>query len=671
MSGDSPRVRLGVLGIVAVSLFCALFARLYYLQVLAAPEFEQAAERNRARVVQLNPTRGRILDRDGRVLADNRLSTVVTVDRKVIASSSARAALFEDIAPILGTTPEALEDRYHDGRYDQLLPLPLAEDVPPEVVVQVDEQVERFPGVEVADVPVRIYPYGTLAAHVLGYVGRLPESEAQERLRQGYQLGDTIGIAGVERIFEADLRGTPGWSKLEVDASNRVLREVERQDPVPGHDVQLTIDAEIQQLAEQALQAGLEAARQRRPREGGPRYEAPAGSVVVTEPSTGAVLAMASYPAYDPQQFSDGISQADYDALTADDTSNPLINRAIQGEYAPGSTFKLVTAVAGVETGVVTPSVPINDTGTYKIPGCRGDITGCTRSNAGGTALGRVDLPKALAASSDVYFYGIGADLWRFREERGWQLPLQEVAARFGFGRQTGITLPAERAGRVPTPELKQRLHDEAPEVFPYGEWFTGDNVNTAIGQGDVLATPLQLVNAYSTLANGGTVYQPNIVWRVLEAGTGGGGGRAVPPAPVVVREIQPRVQSTVELPDELRGPIVQGLVDATSAPYGTAAAAFAGSDVPMAGKTGTAQKGSRLASEETSLFVAFGPATAPQYTVGVVMEEAGFGSSAAAPVARVIVDGLSGASEVPRLVPSQQRQALDVDLDVGPTARD
>ena len=646
MTSDSPHLRMGVLGVVVISLFAALFSRLWFLQVVSAPTLTVAAQTNRERVLSIAPVRGRILDREGRVLADNRLSNVVTVDRKLLTDERETTLLLIHLAPVLGVPYESLQKRLNDQRYSPLLPVPLAEDVPEATVMRIAERQAEFPGVEAKEVALRVYPFGTRAAHVLGYVGAINDTEYESLNNDGYTLEDQIGKDGVEKIFEKDLRGTPGSVTLEVDSRGRVLRELSRTDAIPGSDVQLTIDLSVQALAEDALTKALLNARAHTPKDNPNHFAAPAGSVVVLDPSNGAIVAMASYPTFDPREFVGGIDPDRYKALLDPANHFPLTNRAIAGQYAPGSTFKVITATAGLAAGVISSGTRFLDSGRYTVPDCKGEK--CTFSNAGGEQNGWVTMPTALAASSDVYFYSIGADLWRFRDQ--YNLAIQDTATAYGFGAETGVPLPGEQEGRVPTPEQKQAAHDENPTAFPFGQWFTGDNVNLAVGQGEMLATPLQLANAYAAFSNGGTVFSPNIATKVLDPPAGEGAVARVK------REIGPRVLRTISLTSAVRDPILAGLIGAVSSAHGTAGPVFAGfplDQYPIAGKTGTAQTAGKEAQFDTSLFVGFGPVGAPKYVVAAVLEQSGFGAQAAAPVVRRIFESLGGFLPLPDVPPA------------------
>jgi penicillin-binding protein 2 len=641
MDHDSPRLRLSILGIVVVSLFGALFARLWYLQVMAAPEYRVEAQANRVRTVAEEAPRGRILDAKGRVLVDNRSSLVVTVDPTDLRAVDDRGALLLDLAETLTrfgvpTKVATIEQRLVDEQYNPLQPIPVAIDVPEQLELYLAERADEFPSVQVRRESVREYPYGSTAAHLLGYVGRISQTELEDKqgtedapkeVAKPYQPGSTIGKEGVERTFEDDLRGRPGTRTLEIDANNQPVRTVDYVAPEPGNDIQLAIDVDVQMMAERALAEQLESIRGGRTSDGN-RMNAPAGSVVVLDPRDGAVIAMASYPTYNPDEFVNGISAARYAQLTGGaESDNPLIDRSLQGLYAPGSTFKPVTAYAAMTAGVIDGSTFFNDRGSFSL----GDRN---VTNSGGKAHGSVDVARSLTVSSNVFYAWLGSRFWEDRAVYG--DGIQAAATTLGLGAPTGIALPAERAGLVPTPESKAQRNAENPEAFPYGEWFPGDNVNIAIGQGDVLVTPLQLANTYATIANGGTVYVPNLVTRVLRP-------LSDPNDPAaVVRVIEPQVRAEVPLPPEVRDPLVAGLVGVTANREGTAWATFSGFDLdafPIAGKTGTAEVRGQA---DNSVFASFAPAGAPRYAVAAVLQESGFGGQAAAPAVRRIYELLS-----------------------------
>lgn len=633
MTADTSRLRLAIVGIIALSLFAALFTRLYFLQVLAAPEYKLAAEANQVRVVSEPAPRGRILDRNGVVLVDNRASNVVAVDRSQVRDEDERNDLLTRLAVVLGVTPDELRERYADQRVSPYTPVPVAEDVSEDVLVMLRERRDEFPAVVAERVAVRTYPLGQLAAHVLGYVGEINDEELSENPGE-YELGDTVGKAGVEKVYEDDLRGVDGEQRIEVDAQGVPIRVLERRPAVQGHDIVLSIDVNAQRAAEDALRQGLESARGRPFEDNNVRLGllvADAGSVVAMDAKEGTIVAMASYPTFDPAQLVNGITQAEADMLFGDDSGAPFTNRAIQGQYAPGSTWKLVTADAAVRSGLIPPEFSLHDPGTYTIPGdCTG--RGCLRQNAGRRAFGRVDMRRALSVSSDVYFYNIGGELWQRRDQFG-ETPVQDVAAMLGFGETSGVPLPSEARGRLATPALREQLHQDRPDLFPTERWFTGDNVSLAIGQGDLTTTPLQIANAYATYGNNGTRFSPNIALRVQRQDG------------ELVREITPRARR-VDIPQRARDAVMAGLTSAVQDEEGTAFNAFEGwphDQFPIAGKTGTAQAPPK---QDTALFAAMAPAYDPKYVVTVVMEQSGFGAAAAAPVSRRVFGQLFGVEQ-------------------------
>jgi penicillin-binding protein 2 len=640
MDIESPRLRLSILAIVVVSLFGALFARLWYLQVMAAPEYQVEAEANRVRLLVEEAPRGRILDVNGNVLVDNRTSLVVTVNRQDLngLTDDERAALLLRLSQTLtayGTPTKVttIERRLDDPRYDQLQPVPIAIDVSEELFLYLSERADEFPSMEIRREPVRSYPNGTLAAHLLGYVGPISDAEYEERRGDDepkpYQPDSQIGKGGVEATFEDELRGVPGQRLVEVDAKNRPVRTVSYTPPEPGNDLQLTIDLDIQRSTETALAEQLMATRAKTSTQSGRRDPAPAGAAVILDPRNGNVLALASYPSFDPDDFVNGISFDRY-AQLADAPDTPLLDRTIQGLYAPGSTFKPFTAVAAMSRGLIGPNDFYEDRGVYRM------ATG-TFSNAGSTRHGSVNVEKSLRVSSNVFYAWLGD---RFHRERAIVGDgVQDTARAFGLGAPTGIELPAERPGVVPDAAYKLQLWESLPPDArgETGEWFPGDNVNTAVGQGDLLVSPLQLATAYGTIANGGTVYQPNIVAKVLHHG----GDVNDPEA--VIRVIEPHVNNQIDLPPHIRDPIVRGLVGVTNETGGTAVSTFRGFEQTffrVAGKTGTAEVRGR---DDTSVFTAFAPAEAPRFVAVAFLEESGFGGQAAAPAVRRILEPLAG----------------------------
>jgi len=634
MTADTPRLRLGIVGIIALSLFAALLTRLWYLQVLSAPEFRLQAAANSIRTVDDPAPRGRILDRNGKVLVDNRASNVVAIDRSKLTKDE-KPVVLKRLSTVLGVGVDVLSKRLDDQRVSPYTPVPVAADVTEDKMVRLLERSDEFPAVVAKRVAVRTYPMGNIAPHVLGYVGEATQNDI-DNSSGSLHLGDEIGKSGVEFEYDRDLRGAPGQEQIEVDASGKPIRVVNRKAPVQGNDIVLSIDADVQHLAENSLAQGLAAAHGRSFQDTKKPLVADAGAVVVLD-TKGAVVALASYPTFDLPSIANGITTEEAKVLFGANTGAPFFDRAVQGLFAPGSTWKLVTADAALRSGLITPNFSLVDTGTYTIPG---DCTGsaCIKHNAGSEAWGRVGVSRALTVSSDVFFYTLGAQFWSNRKQLGDDV-IQRQAEQYGFGQITGIPLPAEAAGRVLTPKMKADLAAKNSPLVDGPYWYTGNNVSLAIGQESMVVTPIQIANAYATFANNGDRYQPNIALKIQrQDGT-------------VVREITPRVAAHVDIPGPIHSAILTGLEGAVSDVKGTAFNAFDGFPLDkwrVAGKTGTAQAPPK---QDTALFVGFGPATNPQYVVAVVMEQSGFGATSAAPVARRLFGQLSGLETGPGAV--------------------
>lgn len=630
MNPDTLRFRMTAVGVVVLCLFGALFARLWYLQVLDSSQFQVAAQQNGVRLIYETAPRGRIVDRKGRVIVENKIINVLTVDRLIVKK---HPEVVGRLAALLGRNPEDIKLAIADPRFSELAPVPLGE-ASAAVITYVAEHAEDFSGaVQVAQEAVRSYPYGSLAAHLLGYVGEINDTELAAHTKDGYRLGDQIGKSGVELAYESALRGRPGVTKLEVDVRGRVIGTLDRQAPVQGHDLRLSIDLDVQNLAEDSLKSGLAAAQAQFDKSVGHNYVAPAGAAVVEDPHDGSILALASWPTFDPSKFVNGISTSLFAQLNAPGGHSPLTDRATSGLYAPGSTFKLVTATAALDKGLITPGTPFYDKGYIQVGGQR-------FNNAGGASYGTVALPQAIAVSSDSFFYDLGRRFW----EGGRSLAVQDTARQYGFGTRTGIAIGGEQSGRVPDPASRKRLHDANPVAYPNGQWFTGDNVNLAIGQGDLVVTPLQLANAYATFANGGTLYEPRVAVDIENQDA------------TKIADVTPRPVRQVPLSAEDRAAMLEGFKGVIASSGGTAHQAFSGfpnDTFPVAGKTGTAQVAGK---EDTSVFTCFAPADNPTYGVTVFEEEAGFGASGAAPVARRILEGIAGRPTPPPVyIPSQE----------------
>jgi penicillin-binding protein 2 len=616
-----PQVRLTILLVVVVCLFGALFARLWFLQVIDAPKAQAAAANNGIRLIYTPAPRGLILDRNGNVLVGNVNEPVIEVSQQVAAQDPGMVAR---LAPLLGKTIPQLKAAINNKQYSPYVPVPVEPDATPEQILYVQENQSLFPGVQATTMSVRTYsPMGKACANIVGYVGLIDQSQYQHLKSQGYQPGDQIGLAGIEAEYESVLRGTPGVTKVQVDSRGDVLTTLSSTRPVPGDTIRLSIDGKIQMIAQTAIEQGMAQARATFDHASGRLFTAPAGSAVVEDPNTGQILALATNPTYDPSQFVGGISENHYQALL-NNPSDPLLDRTIQGQYAPGSTFKLVTATAGLQYGLITPNTYFDDTGHITI----GNFVA---HNDNGAAYGEIDLPTAITVSSDNFFNTIGLRLWYGRSQYG-DDALQNVAAEYGLGKSTGIPLPDEAPGKIPTPASYIHDHQLDPAVFTQSQWYPGNSDQVAIGQDEVLVTPLQLANAYATFANGGTLKVPQLV---IDAESSIGHVQKIYPSKSVHR---------VPLQPAWRAAMLQGFTGVVNNPNGTAYGVFAHTplaNADIAGKTGTAQV--NAPRQDTSVFTSFAPAAAPRYVVDAFMEDSGYGASVAAPVVREIYDGLFG----------------------------
>jgi penicillin-binding protein 2 len=592
-------LRIAVFGGLALALFAVLFFRLWFLQVLNSDKYLAEANNNRTREFRVSAPRGEILDRDGKILVANRTSLALQINpRKLPADERQRRAELARLADLIHTSPRHLRKTIHE----QLLlapsaPVTVRRDVGDYLVYYLQENQDRFPGVAVQRVFVRRYPHSTLAAHILGNVGEVSEEQLEERRFRGLQPGDEIGQDGIEDTYDRYLRGRPGLTRIQVDAFGQPTRNgrLVSQPPVPGDNLKLSIDSAVQEAGEAAFAArGLP------------------GGFVTMDVHTGEILGLGSFPTFDPSVFTKPLTQAQVDDLYRDPVAAPLTDRAIAGLYPTGSTFKLITALAALESGVITPGTPIYDGGSLT-------VGGQSFQNAGGASYGTLTLVPALQVSSDVFFYTLGLDMWDTGQ-------LQKWAHRLGIGRPSGLDLPGAVEGLLPTKQWRDKLAAEGlAEERP---WSAGDNIQLATGQGDLQTNPLQMAIAYATLANGGTVVTPHVGLEVDDAA-----GR-------VLREFAPKPRRHVKFKSESRDVILEGLHEAAQAPGGTSYAVFGGFPIPVAGKTGTAQ---RIGHEDQSWYIVLAPYPNPRIVTAVTIEEGGFGAESAAPAALQILEAYFG----------------------------
>ncbi len=575
--------------------FLAITSRLWHLQVVNGDEYKNNANRNRVRIRKIAPPRGHILDRAGREIVTNRPSfnvTLVKEDSKDITQT------LKQLAPILDMTESELWEKVRlSSGNPHYYPILLKEDIDWQTLAYLEYHNRQFAGVRTEVQPVRVYPYTDLAANIIGYLGSITKKELElSREEDNYRGGDIIGKRGLEKLRESDLRGEKGKKLSEVDAKGFEQRILEEVEPLPGRDIQLTIDVDLQQVAENFMTAGEKS-----------------GAVVVLEVNSGKVLAAVSTPSIHITDFVGGISSKKWKALL-DNPKKPLINKVVQGNYPPGSVYKMVTALAGLAKGVVNEKTLIFCPGHYRF----GNRTYRCWKHSG---HGWVNLKQAIAQSCDVYFYQVGQ--WVGVDG------LAKFARKLGLGKKTGIEMEYEKSGLVPTKEWKQRVKKR--------KWQEGETLSVAIGQGSNLMTPLQIAQMTATIANGGTVYRPQLVEKVIDSNG------------EVIESFQPQIVEQVKGYDYFFRLIQQGMKEVVEGKRGTARRVRI-KGIEIAGKTGTAQvvkvaqyRGMKEQDipykyRDHGWFTCYAPADKPEIAVTVLVEHGLHGSSGAGPVAHAVL---------------------------------
>ncbi len=625
------QLRVAVLGGLAIVMFVVIFLRLWYLGVLSGDEYLAEAQNNQVRELTVQAPRGAILDRDGKKLVTNRTALELQIKANELpAQLERRREMFDRLGQAIAMEPADIRKSIR-RQLEELpgSPVRLQRDVDYETVYFLRENASRFPGVSVERVFVRQYPQGDLAPHLLGNVGEVDQKQLDDPAFEALEPGDMVGQSGVESSYDALLRGVNGTSRLQVDAAGNPtggrLTEVE---PSQGNDLVLSLDSEVQRAGQSAVgQFGL-------------------GGFVAMNVRNGELLGLGSSPSYDPAALAKpALSPAEARLIFGDPDepgsaiSAPALNRADQAEYPTGSIFKPITALAALDSGELGLNEIILDDGEFDA----GD--GVKKRNAGGVVNGPVDLRDALRVSSDIFFYELGL---RTNVDSGDGGAIQEWSRALGLGEPTGIDVGTESDGLVPDPRWRNELYERSQEpqspegkdvvaadFYEYGgtdrPWSAGDNVNLAVGQGDLQANPLQMAVAYAAIANGGTVVRPHVGLRIEDSL-----GRAI-------QEIEPEQRRTIEIEPAWQRAIMDGLHQAATAPDGTSYNVFGGYPVDIAGKTGTAETSSGF---DQSWYVALAPYDDPKYVVAVTIEAGGFGADSAAPAAREILDELLGVNE-------------------------
>ncbi len=621
-------LRVGMLGAVALAVFAVLFLRLWALQVLSGDRYLNAAQENQVRTVRIEAPRGSILDRNGNVLVSNVPGTAVRIWKSDLPSVG-RYAMFKRLSKVLRVPLPKLTQALEDSKDDPLTPITIKTAVHEDQVMYLTERVAEFPGVQIVGTYLRDYEHRALAAQILGYVGEISKEELAERKGDGYRGGDKLGKAGVERAFDEYLRGTPGAAQVRVDSVGRPQSAYEPKEyPTHGNSVRLTIDVGLQQAAERALTFGIQTARNN------DSFNANGGAIVALDPTDGAILALASNPTYKPSVYVGRVDPKKLeplvDAEVAKARNYPGINRALAGQYPPGSVFKPVTALAAISDGLLSPYQSIQCT-----PIAYYGLDRFAFRNWNPYTNQPMTLPTALAQSCDTYFYDVGNRYYeRGETERAYWTRMQDWARKFGFGQISGLDIGGETPGLVPTPAWRKRTYKGIDRA-----WNPGDLIQLAIGQKDVTVSPLQMARFYALVANGGKLVTPYLVSAVEQPGNDDS-------APITKRTFPPARPEPVDVDPEGLTVVREGLYAATHDANGTSSGVFGSFPVPVAGKTGTAEKVVDLPGygaghlEDQSWWCGWGPFDVSSYgdrgpiVVCAVIENGGHGGTAAAPAA-------------------------------------
>jgi len=590
------RSRAIVAALVVLLLLSVICVRLFYLQVTNHEHLTELSQENYQKRIPTPPVRGQIYDRNGIVLADNKIEYVLEVTLDKAKNLDENIALLEKMIPI---TPKDLNKFRQQLRLNsRFQPVILRSALTEEEIAIFSVNRYRFPGFAVNIRTERVYPFGSVASHVIGYVGRIDTRDLERLGKNEYKGSTHVGKTGIERFYESRLHGKAGFKKVEMDAHSEPQRTLAEESPISGEDLFLSIDLALQVKAESLL-------------------EGKRGAVVALDPRNGEILAMASVPMFDSNLFVNGISYKNYNALR-DNPDRPLFNRALQGAYPPGSTIKPPAALVGLNSGVVNNKRSVYGRGFFQIPGTKHRYR-CWKK----TGHGHISLNRAIYQSCDVYFYDLA---YRMGVER-----YSKAMTQFGFGSKTGIDLPHERSGLMPTPAWKAKRHKTS--------WYPGDTVNIGIGQGYWTASPLQLAHATAAIAMRGQRMMPHVLRAVRIS-------RNLPE-----KLVNPQPLPSIIADDSHWDAVIQGMVNVVHGPMGTARRSGAGAKYRFAGKTGTAQvfgiaqnktyNASKLAKRlhDHSLFVAFAPLNNPRIAISIIVENGGGGSAVAAPLARELLD--------------------------------
>ena len=587
MKEEIPSNKYKWCNLILVITMTVLLIRLWDLQIMRGAEMQKLSEQNRIRVKKVVAPRGIIYDRTGKVIADTRPSFNIYVTPEDIKDFS---QTIDGLAGLIDCDREEVVEKLKAASgMPPSFPIKIKSDIPMDEVAKIEAHRVYTPGVTIQIEPKRNYIYGASLAHVIGYVSEISEEELNnKKVYKNYSPGDYIGKYGLEKTYEKDLRGIDGEKRVEVDAMGREVRTLDVVDSIPGHSLYLNIDLELQLVADKAL-------------------ENKRGGVVALDPKTGGVIILASRPGFDPNKFTSGISKEDWEAISTN-KAHPLQNKAIQAGYPPGSTFKILMALAGLEMGA------INENTTFV---CRGGfpfgkrIFKCWQAKGHGS----ISVRRAIVESCDIFFYNVGLKLGIDR--------IFKMADAIGLGKVTGIDLPAEQKGIIPSTEWKQKRFGEP--------WYEGETVSVSIGQGAVWLTPIQLAQLASFVANDGKNFKPQVVNRIV-SNTG-----------QLIQSFTPVVNADIQLKKDTLRIVKDGMKGVVNEPSGTAYSARV-ANVAMSGKTGTAQAGSVAAGNylgDHAWFIAYAPSDEPSIAMSVLVEFGGHGGSQSAPIAKAITESL------------------------------
>ena len=631
-------MRVAILGGFALAMFAIVFFRLWFLQVLSGDQYLAQAQVNRVRDVTIAAPRGEMTDRNGKTLVENRRAVAVVVSPpKLPADPAARERLLARLSNVIGvsTRPKACtvgHDHTRRMEVDCLIrkdvyQLPYADvtvktAVSPAVYDYLAERAQEFPGVSIPQVFLRSYPFNDVGAQLFGTVGQISPTQLHEDHYRGVRGGTVVGQAGLEYTYDQYLRGHDGATRVQIDALGQAKGYLRQRPPVQGANLRLSIDVNLEKAGQSALKTGIALANQN-------GHPARAGAFVALDPRNGEVLAMGSAPSFDANLFARPLSDRVYRQTFGPGKDDPLVNRAISADYPVGSTFKIVTAAAALVTGIITPSTAYTDTGTFTI-GAQ------VRHNAGGASYGTVTLRDAIKVSVDTFFYRLGQQLNADPVQHPDGGALQAWARKFGMGAQTGIDIGGEHPGTIPSQRwrdmrdreeraCRKRNKGQPCGLSDFRDWSVGDNVSLAVGQGDFLATPLQMAVAYAAIENGGTIVRPHVGLQVTDRF-----GRTL-------QRIDPKPARHIAIPAEDLAAIRDGLHAAASETGGTSADVFQGwpAQYPVFGKTGTASFSNK---DDQSWYVAYVPDPVKPIVVAATVESGGFGAQAAAPAVRLIL---------------------------------